>query len=199
MAARDQQNWYLALRRGVEFAAATEIMLVEVLQYPSLADPRWSERNLDDTKLQGLFDEVMAVNTHVNRSLSCFRIYLIPAQYLESQSRLVVDCGYCKDHSLDAYTIANIGLARIATCDWVPEQNLISLSMKKESFSFLNKQLVLHENFLNLITSSHTRGLLTVESGQHGPKPKGFYQHSLSLRALADTAQDFCSRYHSID
>jgi hypothetical protein len=36
---------------------------------------------------------------------------------------------------------------------------LITLSFKKDSFSLVRKSLALHEYFLNIVTSYHTRGV----------------------------------------
>jgi hypothetical protein len=60
MAHGDQRDWYKALKRGAVFSEsdATGLKLVEVLRYPFLETPRWSERRLKGMDLQTLFDEV---------------------------------------------------------------------------------------------------------------------------------------------
>jgi len=60
MAQGDQRDWYEALKHGAVFSDSdtTDLKLVEVLRYPCLETPRWSERRLKGTDLQVLFDEV---------------------------------------------------------------------------------------------------------------------------------------------
>jgi hypothetical protein len=43
--------WYDALRQGVQLSGTTKCDTLEILQYPSLAKPQWSEGTVDDSTL----------------------------------------------------------------------------------------------------------------------------------------------------
>jgi len=58
MAVGDQKEWYEALKRGAAFYDSdTELKLVEVSRFPGVETAQWSERSLDDTTLEKLFNE----------------------------------------------------------------------------------------------------------------------------------------------
>jgi hypothetical protein len=44
-------HWYEALRRGIQPSGTTKCDTLEILQYPSLAKPQWSEGTVDDSTL----------------------------------------------------------------------------------------------------------------------------------------------------
>lgn len=65
-----RDHWHNALKRGVRFSHGTRCDTLEILQYPSLADPQWAEGTLDDSTLPQWLNQVR--KTSYERTIRLF-------------------------------------------------------------------------------------------------------------------------------
>lgn len=73
----------------------------------------------------------------------------------------------CADDDWGAHRLTDVLPGRIATSDWNSDEGLITLSLKKDSFSLVRVSLALPEYFLDIVTSYHTRGVRFSAFGQN--------------------------------
>jgi hypothetical protein len=156
-------NWYEALRRGVQLSGTTQCDTLEILQYPSLAKPQWHEGTVDDSTLPEWLSAVCSTCAEcVNRNLTSylFRNHRWHVQQHKLMKSPQVVCDFCMCRWwLRALRLTDVLPDRIATSDWNDDEKLVTLPFKRDSFSLVQKYLALPEHFLNIVTSYHTRGV----------------------------------------
>ena len=68
------QLWYKALRQGVRFSETTRCDTLEILRYPSLVDPQWTEGTVDDSTLFEWLNQVLVCKETNERSTGGLRL-----------------------------------------------------------------------------------------------------------------------------
>jgi hypothetical protein len=94
-------SWYEALRRGIQPSGTTKCDTLEILQYPSLAEPQWSEGRVDDSTLPKWLSTVCSscaecskrnLTSYLFRSRRCH----VQQVKLMKSLQLVYDCCMCQ-------------------------------------------------------------------------------------------------------